>query len=100
MAQVGRSFLAIEVEFYDLLTAKSARDARQRAIINYFAHGDDENAGAKRFDVAHVVTGEQHGDAARRVVFLEATLNSHLCDDIEADGRFVEQQQLRLVQEG
>ena len=61
---------------------------------------DDQHPRAERLDVAHVVAGQEHRHAAPGVVVAQALLDRHLRHHVEADRRLVEQEQLRLVQQG
>ena len=55
---------------------------------------DKNDALAQRFDVLHVVTGQQDGGLASRVVVLEEFAHGFLADDIEADSWLIEKKVL------
>ena len=46
------------------------------------------------------MAGQEHGNAAAGVVLAQALLDGHLGDDVEANGRLIQQEKLRLVQQG
>ena len=61
---------------------------------------DDDDPVAERFHVGHVVAGQQDGGAEAAVVFVDEGADAALHGDVEADGRLVEEDHLRAVQEG
>src|ERR687888_132363 len=64
----------------------------ERAVV------DHEQPVAKPLDVAQVVRRQQHGDAALAVDLDEEVADALLRDDVEADRRLVEEEELGLVQ--
>ena len=61
---------------------------------------DDDHPVAERFHVSHVMTSEQDGGAEAAVVLVDKGADAALHGDVEADGRLVEEDHLRTVEEG
>ena len=64
-----------------------------RAVIN------DNDALAQLLDVGHVMAGEQDGRLLLRVVLAQELPHGLLGDHVQADGRLVQEQDFRLVQQ-
>src|SRR5262249_41617094 len=92
--------VAVELQLYQFGLAKLLHNASEGTVINQFAVRDDQHARAKGFHVTHVMTGEKHRDAACRVVVLQAFLNGMLGNHVQPNRRLVEQQKLRLMEQG
>ena len=60
---------------------------------------DDHDPLAQGFDVRHVVAGQQDGGAKAAVVLGDELANAALHGHIQADGRFVEEDDLRAMQQ-
>ena len=88
-----------QLKRYDFVTAKSVDDSFQRTIVIDLASGNDHHALAKRFDVLHVVAGQEDGRFALLLIVLEELLDLMLSHDVEADGWFVQKQHVRLMQQ-
>src|SRR5260370_30347777 len=88
-AQVFRRRTAVEMELHQLGAAELFRDLGQRAVIDHFTMTDYQYPGAESLDIAHVMAGQEHGDAVANVVIAQAFLDGGLSDDIEPDRRFV-----------
>jgi len=58
-----------------------------------------DDALAQRGDIGHVVAGEQDGRAGAPVVLAQERPDARLGRDVEADGRLVEEQHLRSVEQ-
>jgi hypothetical protein len=61
---------------------------------------DDDDALAQRFHVGHVVAGQEHRRAVAPVVLGDERTDPLLHRHVEADRRLVEEEHLRLVQQG
>ena len=72
----------------------------QRAVEGDPAVVDDEDPVAEPLDVGQVVRGEQHGRAALGALADQEAAQSLLAHQVQADGRLVEHEQLRRVQQG
>jgi len=71
----------------------------EAAIVFKLAMMDDDDAFAEGGDIGHVVAGEEDGGPGAAVVFLEEGPDSNLGGDVEANGGFVEEQDLGTVEE-
>ncbi len=60
---------------------------------------DDHHARRQRFDVLHVVGGQQDGGALFAVEFAQECAQAGLGHHVDADGGFVEEQHRRIVQQ-
>src|SRR5207248_9187073 len=81
---VGRRAVG-KLQMQELDTPKLIRDTLQVAVVKYVAVADYQHTPAEGLDVAHVVTGQEHGHAAGLVVFAQALLDLDLADDVQAD---------------
>ena len=61
---------------------------------------DDDDPAAKLANVGHVMAREQNGDFMRGVVAAQELANGFLGDDVQPDGRFIQKQHFRLMQQG
>ena len=61
---------------------------------------NDDDPFAQGFHVGHVVRGEQDGRAVMAVVFPDKSADAALHGDVEANGGFVEEEDLRAVEQG
>jgi hypothetical protein len=71
----------------------------EAAVEGDFAVVNDDDAVAEGLDVGHVVAGKQDGRLLRGVVALEEFAHNLLRNHIQADGRFVEEEDFGLMQE-
>ena len=83
----------------DPLPGAGTGDAVEVAVVDLLAVVDDDDALAERRDVRHVVAGEQDGGPVAAVVVAQELADVFLRHDIEADGRFVEEEHARAVQQ-
>ena len=60
---------------------------------------DQQNPPRQRRDVLHVVRGQQHRRAVRPVALPDKRAHRQLAHGVQADGRLVEEQHLRIVQQ-
>ena len=80
------------------MVAELIYDGFQRAVVSDQTLIDDDGSIAERFNIFHVMAGEQHGDLPLALIVLEKLLHLTLRNDIEPDGRLVKQQQVGAVQ--
>ncbi len=71
----------------------------QAAVVEDPAGVDDDHPLAQRLHVGHVMAGEQHGGAAAGVVLGQERADPLLHRHVEPDGRLVQEQHLRAVQQ-
>src|SRR3954469_24740045 len=81
------------------MAGKAVDDGAEWTVKKDFAVIDDEDAVAQLLDVLHVMAGQHRDDAMFLVVDAQKFTNPFLTDDIEADGRLVEEENTRLVDE-
>ena len=74
-------------------------EAGQRAVVDFCALVDHDDTFTKFLDVGHVVAREENGDAILAVVVAEKLADGALGHDVETDGRFVEKEDARAVEE-
>ena len=72
----------------------------ERAVGEQAALADDDDPFRQRLDVVHVVGREQHGHVLLAVETLHEIANGKLRRRIEADRRFVEEQDLGIMEQG
>ena len=76
-----------------------AHQRLQVAVVDQPAVVDDDDARAERGHVVHVVAGEQHRRAEPLVVVADEVAHLGLHRDVEPDGRLVEEQHARPVEQ-
>ena len=82
------------------LSGRTALHQRaQIAVVDQPALVDHDHARAERGHVVHVVAGEQHRRAVALVVAADELAHRACIDDVEPDGRLVEEQHLRPVEQ-
>ncbi len=74
--------------------------ARERAVREQASLADDDDALGQRLDIVHVVRRQHHGYALLAVEPAHEVAHGELRGRIESDGRLVEEQDCRLVQQG
>ena len=72
----------------------------QRAVVHDFARRNHHHAATQCGDVFHVMAGEQNRDLPHLLIVPQESLNVVLGDHIEPDGRFIEKQHFRRVEQG
>jgi hypothetical protein len=82
-----------------LVGAHAAHQVGERAVEDQPALVDDDDARAERGHVLHVVAGQQHAGPEALVVGAEIGAHGGLHRDVQADGRLVEEEHARPVQE-
>ena len=89
-----------EVDDEQPLRPHGGTETGERPVEGEHAPVDDQHPVAEPFDVAHVVGGEQQRDAAVAPLGHEKLTQPLLREHVEPDGRLVEDQQVRGVQQG
>ena len=82
-----------------LARATGGLEADESAVVDFCALVDHDHAFAEFLDVGHVVAREENRHAILAVVVAEELANGTLRNDVETDGRFVEKEDARAVQE-
>lgn len=81
-------------------TFPALSDVVQRAVQEDFSLPDEENAACQRFDILHVMGGEDDGDAARLIQAADEGADGQLGDGVQSDGGLVQEKHLwRMKQE-
>lgn len=80
------------------LSADAPAERVQGSVGQDLAFVDDDDAPAQRFDVVHVVGGEDDGDVSLAVETLHEVADGELRHGVEADGWFIEVQERRGMQ--
>ena len=88
-----------ELEFDDFMSAEAIEDSGEWSVVDDLSLVDDHGASAERFDVLHVVAGEDDSDAMFALPGSEEVLDFALADDIESDGGFIEEEDFWSVEE-
>ena len=99
VGQIERRRFAGEVDEQPPLGQHAGAQLLEGAVGQDPAVADDDHPLGQRLDVVHVVGGEDDGDAALAVQPADELAHRQLGRRIEADGRLVEEEQRRLVQQ-
>ncbi len=77
----------------------AALEHRHFVLIHNLAMIDDDHPFAERFDVTGIVRGEQHPNLLQLVHALDRLADACFGHHIQANRRFIQQNQARLVQQ-
>ena len=99
LGQVAGRFL-LEGETENLVPRKSINDLRERTVEEDFAVVDHQDAMTKFLDILHIMAGQQRDDTMFLVVDTQKLADTFLTHDIQPNGRLVEKQHARLMNEG
>ena len=89
----------LALESHELEIREPVHDLRQLAVKEQFAMVDDDDAAAELLDVRHVMAGEHDGGLLLLIVAADEFAHGLLRNHVQADGRFVQKEHLRLVQQ-
>jgi len=84
----------------DFLAAAGGVEPIDAAVVDLAALVDHDDAFAQFLDVGHVVAGQQDGRAVTAVVVAQERADRFLGDHVEADRRFVEEEDAGPVEQG
>src|SRR5262245_61131961 len=89
-----------EIDRQPSFARHAGTQVRERSVGENTSVADHENPATQRFDIVQVVRRQDHRHASFRVLAPNEVSDRELGHGIEANGRFVEKEQLRLVQQG
>jgi hypothetical protein len=88
----------LEPDLDELGGEEGPAHGRNLVVVDDGAVVDDDHAPGDVLDVGHVVRGQEHGGAAFLVDPDQELPEALLAEQVEADGRLVEEEDLRLVE--
>src|SRR5579859_398440 len=83
----------------ELEVSEAVNDLAEQTVEGDGAVVNDDDAPAKLLDVRHVMAGQQDGGFAGGVVFAQKFADGFLRNDVQPDGRLVQEEDFGLVQE-